>query len=94
MKILVTGGTGFIGSHTAVELQEQGFDVVIVDNLSNSTIEVLDNITKITGKRPVFEQFDLCDQSLTADFFGATTTLQVSFILQPIRLLENPSKNH
>jgi UDP-glucose 4-epimerase len=69
MKILVTGGTGFIGSHTAVELQEQGFDVVIVDNLSNSTIEVLDNITKITGKRPVFEQFDLCDQSLTADFF-------------------------
>jgi len=69
MKILVTGGTGFIGSHTAVELQEQGFEVVIVDNLSNSTIEVLDNITKITGKRPVFEQFDLCDQALTADFF-------------------------
>lgn len=69
MKILVTGGTGFIGSHTAVELQEQGFEVVIVDNLSNSNIEVLDNIAKITGKRPHFEQFDLCDQARTADFF-------------------------
>ena len=69
MKILVTGGTGFIGSHTAVELQEQGFEVVIVDNLSNSNINVLDNIAKITGKRPHFEQFDLCDQARTADFF-------------------------
>ncbi|MGC8864562.1 MAG: UDP-glucose 4-epimerase GalE [Bacteroidales bacterium] len=69
MKILVTGGTGFIGSHTAVELLEQGFEVVIVDNLSNSNIDVLDNIAKITGKRPHFEQFDLCDQARTADFF-------------------------
>ena len=59
--ILVTGGTGFIGSHTTVELQEAGYDVVIVDNLSNSKIEVLDGIEKITGKRPAFEQVDCCD---------------------------------
>ena len=48
-KILVTGGTGYIGSHTVVELQETGYDVVIIDNLSNSSIEVLDSIEKITG---------------------------------------------
>ncbi len=60
-KILVTGGTGFIGSHTTVELQEAGNDVVIVDNLSNSKIEVVDGIEKITGIRPAFEQVDCCD---------------------------------
>ena len=69
-KILVTGGTGYIGSHTVVELQESGFDVVIVDNLSNSKIEVLDNIEKITGKRPGFEKFDLADAELTDQFFS------------------------
>jgi UDP-glucose 4-epimerase len=68
-KILVTGGTGFIGSHTVVELQANGYDVIIVDNLSNSTIGVLDNIAAITGIKPAFEQFDLADQGLTADFF-------------------------
>jgi len=60
--ILVTGGTGYIGSHTAVELMTSGYNVVIVDNLSNSQIEVLDGIETITGKRPAFEQFDLCDR--------------------------------
>jgi UDP-glucose 4-epimerase len=69
MKILVTGGVGYIGSHTTVELINKGYDVVIVDNLSNSRIEVLDNIEKITGKRPVFEEFDLVDKDKTADFF-------------------------
>jgi UDP-glucose 4-epimerase len=59
--VLVTGGTGYIGSHTAVELIEGGFEVVIVDNLSNSRIEVLDGIEQITGTRPHFEKFDLCD---------------------------------
>ena len=59
--ILVTGGTGFIGSHTTVELMEAGYDVVIVDNLSNSKIEVLDGIEKITGVRPAFEQVDCCN---------------------------------
>ncbi len=68
-QILVTGGTGYIGSHTVVELQEKGFDVVIVDNLSNSQIEVLDNIEKITGIRPAFEQFDLSERELTDAFF-------------------------
>ncbi len=69
-KILVTGGTGYIGSHTVVELQETGYDVVIVDNLSNSGIDVLDNIKKITGIKPEFEKFDLADQRKTDEFFG------------------------
>lgn len=59
--ILVTGGTGFIGSHTTVELQEAGYKVVIVDNLSNSRADVVDGIEKITGIRPAFEQADCCD---------------------------------
>ena len=60
-KILVTGGTGYIGSHTVVELQNAGFEVVIVDNLSNSNIEVLSGIEKITGIRPAFENVDCTD---------------------------------
>jgi UDP-glucose 4-epimerase len=70
MKILVTGGTGYIGSHTVVELQQQGFDVLIVDNLYNSSIKVLDNIEEITGIRPGFEQFDLCDDEKTDLLFA------------------------
>lgn len=68
-KILVTGGTGYIGSHTVVELQKEGFEVVIVDNLSNSQAWIADAIAEISGKKPHFEQFDLADQKLTADFF-------------------------
>ena len=68
--ILVTGGTGFIGSHTTVELQEAGYDVVIVDNLSNSKIEVLDGIEKITGIRPAFEQVDCCDLAALEGVFA------------------------
>ena len=60
-RILVTGGTGFIGSHTVVELQNSGYDVVIVDNLSNSSADVVDGIEKITGIRPDFEQLDCLD---------------------------------
>lgn len=60
-KILVTGGTGYIGSHTTVELQNAGYDVVIIDNLSNSNISVLDGIEAITGKRPVFVEGDCTD---------------------------------
>jgi len=60
-KILVTGGTGYIGSHTTVELQQAGYEVVIIDNLSNSSIEVLDGIEAITGIRPAFVQGDVCD---------------------------------
>ena len=63
--ILVTGGTGFIGSHTTVELQQAGYDVVIIDNLSNSNASVIDGIEKITGIRPAFEKIDLNDFAAT-----------------------------
>ena len=69
MKILVTGGTGYIGSHTVVELQAKGYEVVIVDNLSNSKREVIDNIEKITGVKPLLKVFDLVDKEKTAGFF-------------------------
>lgn len=69
MKILVTGGLGFIGSHTVVELQNEGFEVVIVDNMSNSSIDVLRGIENITGKKPEFEQFDLRDKQVVKAFF-------------------------
>ena len=69
MKIFVTGGTGYIGSHTVVELQQNGYDVVIVDNLCNSNIGVLDGIEKITGIRPEFEQIDLTEGEQVRDFF-------------------------
>ena len=61
MKVLVTGGMGYIGSHTVVELLENNYEVIIVDNLVNSKIDVLDKIEKITGKRPTFYQYDLCN---------------------------------
>ncbi len=70
MKILVTGGTGYIGSHTVVELQAQGHEVIIVDNLSNSEREVVDQIALISGIRPAFEELDLCDQSKTDALFA------------------------
>ena len=68
-KILVTGGTGYIGSHTVVELQNAGYEVVIVDNLSNSDLQVLNGIEKITGIKPTFVKFDLTDKQKTNDFF-------------------------
>ncbi|SED39820.1 UDP-glucose 4-epimerase [Tenacibaculum sp. MAR_2010_89] len=68
-KILVTGGLGFIGSHTVVELQNSGFKVIIIDDLSNSKIEVLDNITEITGVKPEFHKLDLKIKSNVQDFF-------------------------
>ena len=67
--ILVTGGTGFIGSHTTVELQNAGYEVVIVDNLSNSNADVIDGIEKITGVRPAFEKVDCCDFDAMEDVF-------------------------
>ena len=69
MKILVTGGLGFIGSHTVVELQNQGFEVVIVDDLSNSSEEVLKGIVAITNKMPIFEKLDLREKAKVQDFF-------------------------
>lgn len=70
MKVFVTGGTGYIGSHTVVELQQNGFEVVIADNLCNSNIKVLDGIEQITGIRPEFEQIDLADAAKVQDFFS------------------------
>ncbi len=71
MSILVTGGTGFIGSHTVVELLTRGEEVVIVDNLSNSKLCVLDRIEKITGKRPEFIKCDLLDAALLDEVFDS-----------------------
>jgi len=68
-NILVTGGLGFIGSHTVVELQNEGFEVLIIDDLSNSKMEVLDGITSITGKKPTFFKLDLKEKDKVATFF-------------------------
>ena len=68
-KIVVTGGTGYIGSHTAVELIEDGFEVILIDNLYNSEAEVADRIGKITGTKPRLEVFDICDREKLNDFF-------------------------
>lgn len=68
-KILVTGGLGFIGSHTVVELQKEGYEVVIIDNLSNASKDVLDGITSITGIKPLFEKLDLKDKEHVESFF-------------------------
>lgn len=69
MNVLVTGGTGFIGSHTAVELIKKGHTVFIIDNLSNSRIEVIESIKTITGTKPQFSQFDICNSDACERFF-------------------------
>ncbi|MGB3590801.1 MAG: UDP-glucose 4-epimerase GalE [Nonlabens sp.] len=69
-KIIVTGGLGYIGSHVVVELQELGYEVVVIDNLSNTSIEVLGSIAKISGKEPEFEKIDVRDKRLVQDFFS------------------------
>jgi UDP-glucose 4-epimerase len=71
MKILVTGGTGYIGSHTVVELQQQGYEVIIVDDLSNSSADVAERIATITGVRPELHIFDLCDAGKTDELFAS-----------------------
>ncbi|MBQ3153977.1 MAG: UDP-glucose 4-epimerase GalE [Clostridia bacterium] len=71
MRILVTGGTGYIGSHTCVQLLERGDEVIIVDNLSNSKATVVDSIEKITGKRPVFYEADILDKNALDSIFAA-----------------------
>ncbi len=70
MKILVTGGLGFIGSHTVVELQKEGYEVVIIDNLSNSKEEVINGIVAISGKKPIFEKMDLREKAAVQNFFS------------------------
>ena len=71
MSILVTGGTGFIGSHTVVQLLEKGYDVVIVDNLVNSKKLVLNRIQQIAGKMPKFYEVDCCDEEKFRKVFEA-----------------------
>lgn len=99
-KILVTGGTGYIGSHTVVELYNAGYTPVIVDNLSNSNIRILDQLEKITGKRPEFHQFDLCDEAKVFAFvqqhpdiagiihFAASKAVGES-VVQPLKYYHN-----
>lgn len=76
MAVLVTGGLGFIGSHTVVELQKEGYEVLIIDNLENSSTDVLNGITRITGIEPRFHQIDLKDRSGVVKFFEANKDLQ------------------
>jgi UDP-glucose 4-epimerase len=69
MKILVTGGLGYIGSHTVVELQNNGYDVLVIDNLSNSSFDVLDRIESISGIRPQYQELELRDKPAVISFF-------------------------
>ncbi len=74
-KILVTGGTGYIGSHTTVELINEGYEVIIIDNLSNSDTDTLEGIKKITGTKPAFQKLDLCDKDKLHSFFSRHTDI-------------------
>lgn len=99
-KILVTGGTGYIGSHTVVELHNAGYTPVIIDNLSNSNIQILDQIEQITGTRPEFHEFDLCDEAKVNTFvqenpditgiihFAASKAVGES-VVQPLKYYRN-----
>uniref|UniRef100_UPI0035C7A94E SDR family NAD(P)-dependent oxidoreductase n=1 Tax=Aurantibacter sp. TaxID=2807103 RepID=UPI0035C7A94E len=69
MKILVTGGLGYIGSHTVVELQNKGYNVIVIDNLSNTRLSVLDGIEAITNVKPEFHNIDLSDREVVNQFF-------------------------
>lgn len=100
MKILVTGGTGYIGSHTVVELQQQGHQVVIADNLSNSRKEVVDAIASVTGVRPEFVKIDLAEPAETDAFFQTCKDLDAVIhfaafkavgesVAQPLRYYRN-----
>lgn len=99
MKILVTGGTGYIGSHTVVELQSEGHEVEILDNLFNSKVTVLDKINQISGKTPIFHQVDLLDYAKMRELFANTHFDAVihfaglkavaESIEQPLRYYEN-----
>ena len=82
--ILVTGGLGFIGAHTAVTLLDNHFEVLIVDDLSNTSINVLDGIEKACGKRPHFEQIDLKDKTKVTQLLKPTA-LKGLFILRPLK---------
>ena len=82
-RILVTGGTGYIGSHTVVELQNSGYEVIIIDNLSNSNADVVDNIEKVSGIRPAFEKLDCLDFAGLALVLFAGLREQMSLVKVP-----------
>ena len=73
MKILVTGGAGYIGSHTVVELQQAGYEVVVLDNLSNSSEKSLKRVEAITGKKVPFYKADICDREALEKIFDASS---------------------
>ncbi len=95
-KVLVTGGTGYIGSHTAIELIQLGYEVVIIDNLSNSKIDILDKIETITGTRPHFEKIEMCDAIALDAFFeknkNIDSVIHFAAVLQVAESVENPFK--
>jgi len=93
-KILVTGGLGFIGSHTVVELQNKGFEVVIIDDLSNSSMDVLNRITSITGIVPSFEKLDLKDKRKVQAFFKAHQDIQGVIHFAASKAVGESVKNH
>ena len=88
-KIVVTGGTGYIGSHTSVELINEGFDVIIIDNLYNSEAEVTDRIQMITGVKPILEIIDVCDKTRLKNSLQKTKGSMLLFTSQPIRRFQN-----
>lgn len=95
-KILITGGTGYIGSHTVVELLQRDYDVHVIDNLSNSKLDVLDAIQSIAGKKPHFEKIEMCDPVAMKDYFQRHADLQAvihfAAVLQVAESVENPFK--
>lgn len=92
-RILVTGGTGYIGSHTVVELQNAGYEVVIIDNLSNSSADVVDNIEKVSGIRPAFEKLDCLDFEGLDAMFSKYTGIKAIIHLLPAKLWVSLSRN-
>ena len=88
-KIVVTGGTGYIGSHTAVELINKGYEVVIIDNLSNSKASVIDSIEKICGTRPKFYEMDLLNQAKLNDFFAENKDLAAKVLEWTLNNMQN-----
>lgn len=92
MAVLVTGGAGYIGSHTCVELLEAGYEVVVIDNLYNASRKSIDRIKEITGKDLTFYEGDILDRDILNRIFEMNPLIP-SFILQDIRLSENLSEN-
>lgn len=91
---MVTGGTGFIGSHTTVELQNAGYDVVIIDNLSNSKADVIDGIEQISGIRPEFEKVDCCDLPALEGVFKNILISRALYTSLHQRLWEKALRSH